>query len=305
MTKYVKLLLFSVLCASPLVAQRGTIAIPAQAQMDRYPLHSAVHMTAGEMAKYQLHPVALVEATEVLNYYRNINRFVLEVLPVGTVVLSDSLGVPRYKADCVNRLVLPALCPACLGLIANARADSVLASKLRADSVAHKGAPLGLGSTAQSGSGFWSRFEDTLRSIGDTIGDILSILLPLLLWLAIIGLMFAGLWWLINQIRNSGSAGGSPRVTPAPVPPVAPPTPVAGPVHPVPSPVSGTPVVSPVASTVGPTPPVSKPSRMFVHVSLADGQGQPNTVIRHSEDINSVTYESENGVNTLRFRQKA
>ncbi len=319
MTKYLRLLFPLVFLASPLLAQRGTRAIPVQAEMEKYPLHTAVIMTAGEMAKYKLHPVSLVEPTQVLNYYRNIDRFVLEMLPVGTIVLSDSSGVPRYKADCVNRLVLPSKCPACLGLLGGANGiDSVAAAKARADSIARANGLLGSAVPVSDGPlgnkrpGFWSQVADHFGSIMDGAKSVLSWLLPLLLFLALLALVGFGIWSLFNRNRSGGSGGTTPPTTPnppapAPRPIVTPPTPVVGPTPPAPTPAPVPPVVSPTStasSVPEPTPPASKSGKTFVHVALADGQGQPSTVIRHSDDINSVTYESENGVNTLRFRQK-
>ncbi len=334
MTKYLRLLFPLVFLASPLLAQRGTVAIPAEAQMDRYPLHSAVAMTAGEMAKLKLHPVVLTEPTQVLNHYRNINRFVLEMLPVGTVALADSAGVIRYKADCVNRLVLPSKCPACLGLLNGSSLDSAAVAKARADSLNSSksdsallaGWLKGLANESPSTAaklqklmqkdqkpGFWSQVADHFGSIMDGAKSVLSWLLPLLLFLALLALVGFGIWSLFNRNRSGGSGGTTPPTTPnppapapAPLPIVAPPTPVVGPTPPAPTPTPVPPVVSPTSTTSSvpeSTPPAPKSWKTFVHVALADGQSQPSTVIRHSDDINSVTYESENGVNTLRFRQ--
>lgn len=303
MTKYLRLLFSLVFLASPLLAQRGTRAIPAQAEMEKYPLHSATHMSWKEMAQRKLHYVNLAEPTVVLNYYRNIDRFVLETLPVGTTVISDSSETPRYKADCVNRLVLPAKCPACLGLLGTGGLDSATRARLHADSIRHADSlrhmlslspvPTSDGALRSGSHGFWDQAMHNFDSLVDGTMFVLSFLLPFFVWLAIILLLLMGMRWLYNQIQNNGSGRTTPH-TPTPVTPTTPPAP---------TPVPVTPVVSPTSPTPVPTPPAPAPvTRTFVHFAPADGRDQDRSFLRFSDNIREITHECVDDVNTIRFR---
>lgn len=296
MTKFQWLLFSLVFFASPLLAQRGTMAIPAQAEMEKYPLHSATHMSWSEVAQRKLHYVNLAEPAVVLNYYRSISRFVLETLPVGTTVISDSSGVIRYKADCVNRLVLPAKCPTCL-VLAGSRKDSLARGLLGGLAPV----PVSDDALRSKSPGFWDQVSSNFDSLIDWTKSVLSWILPFLLWLLLVALVLMGLWWLFNQIRNNGS--GRPT-SPAPRPIVTPPTAVAPPMPPAPTPAPVAPVVPPVSTTGTPTAEATHPApalgeKAFVHFTPADGRN-PN-MLRFSDHYTSATFEKKDGVNTIRF----
>jgi hypothetical protein len=83
---------------------QGIEAIPAWANLERYPFMGR-SLTPVEQATLGLRPVIVSSPWTGLNWYEARRRFVLETLPVGTLVLSDLDGVPIYKANCGNRLV--------------------------------------------------------------------------------------------------------------------------------------------------------------------------------------------------------
>ena len=111
MTRFVValvLVLLSVSNASAQFSQKGRFAVPEDAGLVAFPIFPKV-LTMAQMAQWQLTVKALSAPTVVYNHFRGLHdkngRFVLETLPVGTIVLVDDKGVIRYKADCGNRLV--------------------------------------------------------------------------------------------------------------------------------------------------------------------------------------------------------
>ncbi len=95
-------------------SSNGEFAAPQGAQLEKYPLEGH-QLSLSQQAELGLKPVRLETAWTGYNHYRGLRggRWVLETLPAGTIVLADKDGNPVYKADCGNRLVALAKCPAC------------------------------------------------------------------------------------------------------------------------------------------------------------------------------------------------
>src|SRR3989344_5397745 len=91
---------------------RGEFAAPASAELEKFPLAKAP-LTIQEMAMLDLRATKLEANWTGFNFNARIDRFMLENLPAGTLVLVDQNEVVRYKADCGNRLVDLAKCPEC------------------------------------------------------------------------------------------------------------------------------------------------------------------------------------------------
>lgn len=118
LTNLRKFTLFFVLCCSLLLplttfAQRGSRAVPEGANLERYPLSNHI-LTTKEQAELSLRPMVIEQPWTGYNWYQGKQRFVLETLPAGTLVLADTNGKLIYKADCGNRLVEIPTCPKCL-----------------------------------------------------------------------------------------------------------------------------------------------------------------------------------------------
>ena len=84
--------------------QRTYPATPPNAELDRYPLKDTV-LTQAEMTTLGVRPLRLSIPWVGFNWFRDKRRFAYDSLPAGTLVLVDSAGKLRYKADCGNRLV--------------------------------------------------------------------------------------------------------------------------------------------------------------------------------------------------------
>ncbi|KND48828.1 MAG: hypothetical protein AB200_00125 [Parcubacteria bacterium C7867-005] len=84
--------------------QRGRMAVPNNAEIDKYPLKDTV-LTQAEMSSLGVRADTLEADWTGYNWFRNVRRFAYETLPKGTIVLVDGAGKVRYKADCGNRLV--------------------------------------------------------------------------------------------------------------------------------------------------------------------------------------------------------
>lgn len=110
MNRIVIAMAIMLLSVSSAFAQKGQFAAPPEAELGytQFPIYPKV-LTAAQMVRLEVTPSSLTAPTVVFNHYRGLHgkdgRFVLETLPVGTVVLVDKKGVIRYKADCGNRLV--------------------------------------------------------------------------------------------------------------------------------------------------------------------------------------------------------
>ncbi|HEY4521839.1 MAG TPA: hypothetical protein VJH05_01725, partial [Candidatus Paceibacterota bacterium] len=73
-----------------------------------YPIiHESKPMDVLQVLAFGLRPAVLAEEWVTLNWYSKENRFKLETLPVGTIVLVDQFGRVQYKYDCSNRLIQP------------------------------------------------------------------------------------------------------------------------------------------------------------------------------------------------------
>lgn len=84
--------------------QKTFLAIPKDAMIEKYPIVPE-SISDSEMKKFGLHLDTLDVSWTGLNWFRNVGRFAYDGLPAGTVVYVDANGIPRYKADCKNRLV--------------------------------------------------------------------------------------------------------------------------------------------------------------------------------------------------------
>lgn len=182
----VSLLLVVLLVPTVAVAQRGEMAIPEGANLEKYPFFNHP-LSNADQAKLGLHPVILDKPWTGFNWFNGRQRFVMETLRPKTIVLADRDGKPIYKADCGNRLVAVPICPKTVA------------------------APLLTAPPAPPRRGFLDRLWDFVKDFWSLIGAIFLLLLGLLL-------LCAALYGLLEWLRR-----GSERYH-QPAPPPTPPT---------------------------------------------------------------------------------
>lgn len=87
----------------------SAIGLPIGSALDQFPIEPGP-LSPARQKELGLHETKLGEwaYTPILNWHRQLEdgRFVLERLPYDTEVLSDKEGIPRYKKDCGNRLIV-------------------------------------------------------------------------------------------------------------------------------------------------------------------------------------------------------
>lgn len=81
-----------------------TVVAPPEAELDKYPILNGA-LSQQQIKELGLSKKNLLNPWTGYNWSRRINKFLYETLPVGTAVLVDDNDTPRYKLDCVNRLV--------------------------------------------------------------------------------------------------------------------------------------------------------------------------------------------------------
>jgi hypothetical protein len=263
---------------------RSTIAYPAQAELDRFPIiwtknpaQAEVRRTLGALGLRL--EVLKVEWTGY-NWYRHLNRFVYETIPVGTLVYVDSAGIPRYREDCGNRLVEPAKCPQCgtVGLTDSTSNGLIGALAVSTDSA----------SVQSKSAGFWAQLTNGLKSLAvgfwNWIGKVFEPLLWLALFLLGLALLIGCVMWVLGWLLDlfSGSRNHRPAVT------TVGPTPV----HPVP-------VVHPPTPPTPVTPAPAVEGRRFV--AFYPGEPGEDAMLRF-RGVNRVRYEHLDGETTIRFR---
>ncbi len=303
MKLFVSCFFFAVLTLS--AAARTSPAIPVGAELDKFPPF-AHPLTVGQIADLNLQLKRLEKEWTGFNLYHEINRYVLETLPVGDLVLVDKTGAVRYRQSCGNRLVALPACPTCPAPPADLSATETGARSSLANVPAKAAVKPGL----------WSRLANAAWGF---IGDILSLfwwLLKLLMGLAMLGLLLWALmqlWnWIINRNPNPQPQPVAPApqpnpvpaplvapVVPAPVPPAPQPQPpvVPVPVPPVPpAPVAPQPA-NPAPAPVAPQPQPAAQQGTFISVAMGE-----RSMIRWSDDVTNVTYRrSQEGVHTLNW----
>lgn len=289
--------------------ERSTVAYPAEAELERYPITWTKDPTQSEvkrtMSALGLRLDTLKTAWTGFNWYRRPGRFVLETIPAGTPVYVDAAGTPRYRADCGNRLIELVKCPFCGTRFGNWNEDSLRAHGLVGNgSVQPARSSLdSLANTnAQKKKGFWSSLNDGMKAlamgllggIGSAFGP-LWWLIVLLATIAIVLLVLWLLWRLLRDLlRNRGAPGSASGSTPAPVPATPPPGGSGG-MPSRPTLVPTTPPAAPAATPPAPTP------RPFLRIDSATGPGQDST-LRYS-GLGFVRVEhAENGETVVRFR---
>lgn len=211
---------FIAMLAMPVLAQPGTFGEPANAWLSKYPIKSRP-LSHAEQADLGLSVKKLEKAIVVQNHFRNLGkdgrgRFVLETLHAGTLVLEDRYGIIRYKADCGNRIVEVMPCPQC-------------------PATATTGKDATKNTFAQPGT--WSRFWDNAGKAWDSmwggLGSLLGFLLPLLLLLAVSGLVAYAIARIMEDRARERWIGQNPQ-PPLPIPPAQPVAPATPPVQPPP-----------------------------------------------------------------------
>lgn len=265
--------------ASNALAQRGTYAVPAEAELNKYPILKSGEMTPAMQAKLGLHAVELTDTVTVFNYFAGTNRFVLETLVRGTYAWADKDEVLRYKADCTNRIVKASECPKCLEQIADMevalnelnREKVQLINRLEGREKDKMFAPSEKSSVSKFLSSFWDMIGSILKWIAAAV--------LVLLGLGIVGLVLWGIFMALRHLwRDLTNTHPVAPAPPAPTPVVpAPVAPAPTPVPAVPTPVvtPPTPIVPVPVPTPAPTPaiivPVPMPVPREIHLFYEDG----------------------------------
>lgn len=273
-----KVLVIVMLLATPIFAQSGKFAVPANADLDKFPILQKP-LSVQEQAQFGLSPKILEEPVVVQNHFRNLRdkmgRFVLETLPAGTLVFVDKKGKLRYKANCGNRLAELVQCPQINEPIVNPSTKTSTTQKTGA------------------WSRFWGALGDVWGKMWEALGSFLGILIPLLLFLAILALLGYLIYRAIQNLTRSNNQNQNPpppvQLGPAFL------EPVPAPVAPVPNPIPAQPPVVPVAD-----PPAQEFPNRRVTVDL--GNRGNATRIRAGRNITRLEFERGNdGSTTVRF----
>ncbi len=219
---------------------RGQPAFPVDTI--RWP-RQAGPLSIKEMARLKLHPVTLDTAVTMLNEYRLLNRMVLEKLRPGTVVLADSVGVIRYKADCGNLLAEIASCPLCTDGFGLLSPGNLLTSGGKnLDTSGANGRVATLSDQEGFGERFGKAFADALGMMGSFGGGIAGFLIGLL-FIALMFLLLYLIWKGLRQVF-----GGSGNTTSARSLTSSQSTTTSTPTSAVPASAHFVPVVTPVSS---------------------------------------------------------
>lgn len=205
-------------------------AIPEGAEIGKFPELTSPP-TVSQMADLGLSPIKLDKAWTGHNFWRSINRYVLETLKPGDTVLVDKNGVVRYRVSCGNKLVAITQCPLPSANSTSGKSD---------------GKALNAGNESLGGStakepikpGLWSRLTGAVKDAAMGLWGLLALfwwLFLILLWLALLAVLA---WLLAEGIRRlwqRRQRGPGPQVVP-PVQPAVPPAPAPAP-QPAPAPV--------------------------------------------------------------------
>jgi len=170
-------------------------------------------ISVAEMARLKLHPMTLERPVTMLNEHRSLNRFVLERLPAGTLVLADSAGVPRYKADCVNRLAVVS-CPFCQRAVNITLFQPEIGKGAALFEQVYVDTSATLLQTGHVG-GFLDSFKNAFHKVSDATGSFLGGLAGVLPWLLAL-LLIIGLVYLLARALQSTFGGGRASGAPAP-----------------------------------------------------------------------------------------
>lgn len=266
-----KVLVIVMLLATPIFAQSGKFAVPANADLDKFPILQKP-LSVQEQAQFGLSPKILEEPVVVQNHFRNLRdkmgRFVLETLPAGTLVFVDKKGKLRYKANCGNRLAELVQCPQINEPIVNPSTKTSTTQKTGA------------------WSRFWGALGDVWGKMWEMFGFLLGFVIPLLLFVSLLGSIA---WWINQAIKNHRNRNANGQNS---MPIVTTPLPI------LPNPV--VPVAEPAqTSTANPTPVSGFPSR---RVTVDLGNRGNATRIRAGRNITRLEFERGNdGSTTVRF----
>jgi len=281
-----RLLALALVLGTSAFAQRGEFVLPEGTDVTKFPILNKP-ITTAKMAQMGLTPKNLEKPTVVQNHFRKLGgkegRFVLETLPIGTIVLVDRQNKIRYKADCANRLVEVEKCPV----------------QDRVNSTFH---PYGFNENPPPQKGWWQKFTDGLRNFAKEIWNFLGFLVMPFLWLllALLGLVFLALllYLLFRGVRagiNSFRNWRNPP--PPPVIPIV--TPPANPNPPiVPNP-AGTPPSPPPGPTLV-TPPMRQNAQRNFIAMTPGSDGQPHMIKWFGHTFHSAE-TGPDGVHTLRY----
>lgn len=212
MVKFVRNLIvgFAVLLISSgsALAQKGEFVAPDGAEMEKFPIFSENKpLSTIQMAEMKLSPRKLEAPVVVQNHFRGLSnkegRFVVEKLPVGTVVLVDTDGNIRYKADCGNRLVE----------FANTAINHKTATTPKVIEKPKEVAQKPVASQEKKNPSLlftlWERVKDLLDPIARILG-----------WI-VLAILLAGLLYAIYEAGRGGPGGPRPTYGPLPGTPTA------------------------------------------------------------------------------------
>lgn len=313
MKTFFALFVFALLALAPVFAQptvRGSFAEPVGAEIVRFPIMPRP-LTLSQQAELGLTAIRLDASVVVENHFRNLRdaqgRFVLETLPVGTIVLVDRGGKLRYKADCGNRLVE----------VPKPSADNAATGADKGKD--GKGNVTAAAGTGANKPGLWKRFTDATKSAAKGMWNFIGALLAPFGWLllfslgflllALIGyLLYRLIRAIVDAFRNRGQGGGGAASAPNPNPPApqpnpnppapAPPAPVpvVAPAPAVPAPVAPAPVVP------APNPPAPAPTPNPTLTFDPAVGGRPNRLVFAGLTDVHFDHDPATGMTTIRFR---
>lgn len=177
--------IFFAVLALPALAQHSDFATPANAELDKFPIMPGP-LSTKQQAEMRLAPLFLRKAIVVQNHFRGLRdkkgRFVLETLPVDTLVLVDTTGTIRYKADCGNRLIeVPE------------PVEEVASTVTYSNVSGNEYAPLSA----------WERFKNAMGRSWEGLAEILGSLIPLLLFMTLLALLGYTVYRAIQDQKES------------------------------------------------------------------------------------------------------
>lgn len=186
------------------------------AQLAKYPYQKYGEMSSGKIKELGLERREVTKPLTVFNHQRQTDRWKLETLPTGTLVVSDATGRPWYKISCGNRLYIP---------VRQVLAPVSTSRRAETKVVPSEGLKTRSGRWG-SLSGLWN----FIRNLAEMIGGLAMLLLLILMALALLVAAWLIARWLRDRLHQPPAVvppppvvppvggGGAPPVIPGPAP---------------------------------------------------------------------------------------